>query len=46
MWQFRSDKSIYNPTSTMCLTDPGFDPHNQLTLSVCNGGSAQKWNYT
>jgi hypothetical protein len=43
VWQFRSDKSVYNPSSGLCLTDPGLDPHNQLTLNTCNGSSRQHW---
>ena len=43
VWQFRSDKSVYNPNSGLCLTDPGTDPHNQLTLSTCTGSTRQQW---
>jgi hypothetical protein len=46
VWQFRADQSLYNPGSGLCLTDPGTDPHNQLTLTLCTGDSPQRWNYS
>ena len=44
-WQERSDGSIYNPNSGMCLDDPGSSTTTgtQLQIYTCNGTSAQKW---
>jgi hypothetical protein len=44
VWQFRSDKSIYNPTSGLCLNDAGNAVN--LTMATCSGANSQKWNYT
>jgi hypothetical protein len=48
IWQFRSDKSIYNPSSGLCLNDPGSPASNrQLQLATCNGGTGgQRWTYS
>jgi Ricin-type beta-trefoil lectin domain len=47
VWQFRSDKSLYNPSTGLCLNDPGYPSTNrQLILATCTGAASQRWTYS
>jgi hypothetical protein len=46
-WQFRSDKSLFNAGSGLCLNDPGYPGTNrQLTMAACAGAGSQQWTYS
>lgn len=44
-WLFRSDATLFNPASGLCLTDPGvlIDGRPQLTVTTCRGTANQRW---
>jgi hypothetical protein len=47
VWQFRSDKSVFNTSASLCLNDPGYPATNrQLTLAACTGAASQQWTYS
>jgi hypothetical protein len=47
-WLYRSDSSLINAASGLCLTDPGAltSGPSQLSLASCTGGANQRWTFT
>jgi hypothetical protein len=44
-WLLRSDKSLFNATSGLCVTDTG--QGQQLTLATCvSGATGQQWTFS
>lgn len=45
-WVPRSDGSLYNPTSGLCLSDPSGNatPGTQQQIATCDSGLSQRWN--
>jgi hypothetical protein len=45
IWHARANRSIYNPASGECLSDPNWSTTigTQLHIWTCDGGGEQEW---
>jgi len=46
-WVLRDDKTVYNPSSGLCLTDPdgSTTAGTQQVADTCTGSSSQQWSF-
>ncbi|MDR6689694.1 alpha-tubulin suppressor-like RCC1 family protein [Microbacterium sp. 1154] len=46
-WVLRDDKTVYNPSSGLCLTDPNgsSSPGTQQVIDTCTGATNQQWSF-
>jgi len=46
-WVLRDDKTVYNPSSGLCLTDPNGSSSSgtQQVIDTCTGASNQQWSF-
>ena len=46
-WVLRDDKTVYNPSSGLCLTDPSESTSTgtQQVIDTCTGAWTQRWSF-